>query len=167
MSFCSMRNYQNKKDLKKIGKQVQALRETTDFTIEDISDMTGFTRKTIVSIENGGNSDLSHIIEIAKAIGVHPKEIFNIPFDIKPRYKLSPQRLNSNLLTKRLNKISTATDFFNTPRLVSEVINYFLEEFNLKVESTKVSVVLKRLTSEGKLTYNKLGRKNVYYKRKK
>ncbi len=162
-----MGNYQNKKDLKKIGKQVAALRAATEFSIEDIAFMTGFTRKTIVAIENGSNTDISHIIEIAKAIGVHPAEIFNLEFEIKPRFKLSPQRLNSTLLTKRIRKLAIETDFFISPKQVSDVLTYLLEEYKIKAQSTNTSVVLKRLVTEGKLSFQKSGRNNVYTKRKK
>ena len=161
-----MQNYQNKKDLRRIGKKVQALRADTEFNVEDIAYMTGFTRKTIVAIENGSNTDISHIIEVAKAIGVQPKDVFDIEFDIKPRFKLSPQRLNSNLLTKRLTKLVNETNFFNSPQPVSAVIDQLLEEYHITTESTKVSVVLKRLANEGKLTFQKSGRNNIYSRKK-
>lgn len=138
-----------------------------EFNIEDIAALTGFARQTIKSIENGGNTDISHIIEIAKALEVHPKELFNFSIDLKPRYKLSPNRINSNLLTLRINKLCQESDFFKTPKLVSEVCAYLFSEFKIKKDSTKVSVVLKRLVKEGKLQYSKSGRKNSYLKRKK
>lgn len=162
-----MAKYHNKKETKKLGNRIKELREAREFSIEDIASITGFVRKTITSIENGSNTDTSHIIEIAKAIGIHPMEIFNIPFELKPRFKLSPKRLNSNLLTLRLNKLYSETDFFKTPKFVNDVIVYLSEEFNIKSSSTKVSVVLKRLVADGKLQYSKNGRRNIYLKKKK
>ena len=161
-----MGNYQNKKDLIKIGKCVKMLLAKTDFSVEDIAYMTGFTRKTINAILNGSNTDLSHIIEVAKAIGVQPMEIFNIEFDLKPRFKLSPQRLNRNLLTKRLKRIAEETDFFITPKLVKDVRIYLADEFSVTTDSTNVSVVLKRLVNDGKLIFKKSGRKNSYFKKR-
>ena len=162
-----MLKYHNIKETKKLGNRIKDLRLISEFSIEDIASMTGFARQTITSVENGGNTDSSHLIEIAKAIGVHPKELFNFDLELKPRYKLSPNRINSNLLTLRLNKLCSGTDFFKNPKFVSEVCSYLLGEFKIKSDSTKVSVVLKRLVNDGKLIYSKNGRKNIYVKKKK
>ena len=157
-----MAKYHNKKETEKVGKRISELRIMKEYSPVDIASMTGFAYQTINSIENGANTDCSHLIEIAKAIGVHPMEIFNVKFEIKPRFKLPPKRIESNLLTLRLNKLRIETDFFKTPKFVNEVCQYLLEEFKIKTTSTKVSVVLKRLVIEGKLQYSKKGRKNVY-----
>lgn len=129
--------------------------------------MTGFARNTITAVEVGANADSSHLIEIAKAIGVHPMEIFNVPFEIKPRYKLSPKRLAKNLLTLRISKLVSETQFFDKPKFVGDVINHLADEFEIQATSTHASVVLKRLAKEGKLKYTKVGRQNNYSKLKK
>ena len=77
-----MKRYHNKKETKKIGKQIQELRKKHELSIEDVAEMTGFSRSTITGVENGIDTNTSHLIEIAKAIGEHPMEIFNIPFEI-------------------------------------------------------------------------------------
>jgi transcriptional regulator with XRE-family HTH domain len=159
--------YHNKKETKRIGIRIQELRLSKELSIEDISSMTGFTRTTITSIEKGANTDTSHLLEIAKALGIHPKEVFNLPFDIKPRFKLSPKRLNNNKITLRLNKLSSETDFFKTPKYVSDVVKHLKEEFEIRSDATTISVVLKRLVTGGKLVYTKNGRKNIYTKKKK
>lgn len=69
-----------KKIQRDLGNRIKELRLISEFSIEDIASMTGFARQTITSVENGGSTDSSHLIEIAKAIGVHPKELFN--FDL-------------------------------------------------------------------------------------
>ena len=162
-----MAKYHNIRETRKLGSRIKELRLANEFNVEDIASMTGFARQTIASIENGSNANSSYLIEIAKAIGVHPMEIFNFAVELRPRFKLSPNRINSNLLTLRLHKLCSETDFFKTPKLVSEVCNYLLSEFKIKSNSTKVSVVLKRLVNEGKLQYSKSGRKNIYTKKKK
>ena len=162
-----MAAYHNIKETKKLGNRIRELRLQKEFYIEDIAAMTGFARQTITAIEKGNNTDSSHLIEIAKALGVSPMELFNFHVDLKPRYKLSPNRINSNLLTLRLTKLCLETDFFKTPRVVSDVLSYLQSEFKIKSDSTKISVILKRLVSEDKLHFSKSGRKNSYYKKKK
>ncbi|MDB5199260.1 MAG: hypothetical protein JWO92_1223 [Chitinophagaceae bacterium] len=161
-----MAKFHNKKETEKIGKCIRELRILNEFEIEDVVSMTGFTRKTLISIEKGSNTDISHVIEIAKAIGVHPMEIFNTPFIIKSRYKLSPKRLIKSKLTLRINKLYSETDFFKTPKYVSDVLTYLTEEYKIKTNSTLISVILKRLVTEDKLQYSKHGRRNVYKKQK-
>lgn len=136
------------------------------FSIDDISDMTGYGKSRISVIENGGETTTSHLIEIAKAIGVHPKEIFDIPFLIKPRYKLSPKRQERNRLTFRINKLYEETGFFNSPVFVKNVDQFLRDEYNIKANSSAISQILKRLVTEGKLKYVKAGRQNQYSKKK-
>jgi transcriptional regulator with XRE-family HTH domain len=114
----------NRKETSRIGKNIRKLRMEAGFSIDDISDMTGYGKSRISIIENGGETTTSHLIEIAKAIGVHPKEIFNIPFLIKPRYRLSPKRQGRSRLTFRINKLYEETDFFNSPIFVKEVAKF-------------------------------------------
>lgn len=159
--------YHNIKETKKLGNRISQLRLEKEFYVDDIAAMTGFARQTITAIEKGSNTDSSHIIEIAKALGVHPRDLFDFPVDIKPRFKLPPNRMHNSLLTLRLNKLCLESDFFKTAKLVSEVLDYLLNEFKIKSDSTKVSVVLKRLVKEGKLQYSKIGRKNSYIRKKK
>lgn len=160
-----MAKYQNKKETEKVGKHIRKLRINNNFFEQDVASMTGFAKTTIIAIENGSNTDTSHLIEIAKAIGVHPMELFNVPFEIKPRFKLSPKRINKVFLTSRIKTLSKS-DFFKTPKLVSDVVEFLSEETNLEINPTHASVVLKRLCHEGKLKYTKQGRKNLYSKRK-
>lgn len=166
MSFCLVSHYHNKKDTKKLGKRIETLRLQKNLSMEDIAFMTGFAKATIMAVENGANTDSSHLIEIAKAIGVHPMELFNLPFDIKPRYKLSPNRQDRDQLTFRLNKLHAETDFFENPRFVNDIGEYLSEEYNIQPDASSVSVILARMVKEGKLSYTKIGRRNYYSKPK-
>ncbi len=161
-----MKRFHNKKDLRKVGIQIRSLRESTEFTVEDIAAMTGFDRNTITAIEQGSNTDLTHLIEIAKALGVAPMQLLNVPFDTRPRYKLPPNRVAAQRLTARLTKLASSTGFFDKPRFVRDVIRYLQEEYDITANPTHVSVILKRLATEGILKYKKVGRDNNYSKRK-
>ena len=161
-----MKQFHNKKETNKIGAHIRKLRKIAGLSINDISDMTGFTQSSLSAIENGGETNTSHLVEIAKAIGVQPLEIFNIPFVIKPRYKLSPKRQDRDMLTFRINKLYNETDFFHTPVFVKDVIEFLEDEYKIKARSSAVSQILKRLVSESKLKYSKVGRQNSYSKKR-
>lgn len=164
-----MKKYHNTKETKKVGKQIRKLREEKNLSIGDIAQMTGFAHSTISSIENGGESDTSHLVEIAKAIGEHPMEMFNVSIDLKPRFKLDPNRQDRNLFTSRIRKIYEETDFFDTPKFVSEVVEYLKETYSIKAESsrTSISTVLKRLCKDNMLKYSKVGRRNLYVRKRR
>jgi hypothetical protein len=123
--------------------------------------MTGFSRTTIASIENGGETDTSHLIEIAKAIGVSPAEIFNISFDLKPRHKLSVKRKDQQKLTQKIRALLDS-GYFNQQRMVSDVKQELFESHKVKSNGVHISVILRRIVIDGKLKVSKKGRKHLY-----
>ncbi len=146
--------------------RIQTLRLGKKLSIEDVSSMTGFDRKTIKAIESGNNADTSHLIEIAKAIGVHPKDLFDVQMDLKPRYKLPLKRLAKSNLTSHVTQLALQTNFFDQPKFVKDVLYYLNTELNLKAESVHVSVILKRLSDTGVLRFTKKDRFNCYSRNK-
>lgn len=156
-----MARYHNKRDTKRVGEQIKLLRKRRGWNIEDISAMTGFARSTITSIENGAETDTTHLIEIAKAIGVHPTEIFNIPIELRPRYKLPGKRKEQLRLTQKINML-VEQGYFSSPRFVNQVRSALHENFSTKANPVSISGVLLRLAGEGVLKYSKSGRKNLY-----
>lgn len=161
-----MSRYHNQHETIKVGNQIKKLRNSALLSIDDISDMTGFAKSTISGIENGKETDTSHLIEIAKAIGVHPRKIFDISFDIKPRFKLSQKRKEQNHLTHRITTLFEETDFFDNPKFVKEIIQKLSDEYAIKPKPTETSVAMRRLVQERKVQYYKSGRQNQYFKKK-
>lgn len=161
-----MNHYHNKKTTERVGKRIQHLRESHGWEIEDIMAMTGFSYNTISAIEDGRETNTSHLVDIALAIGVHPTEIFNLPFVIKPRFKLPGKRKEKSRLTSRITKLYNETDFFSSPKFVRDVATYLRENYNVKIPSSSISVILLRLAKEKKLRVRKIGRQNRYLKGK-
>lgn len=162
-----MKQYHNKKETIKVGEQIRKLRKDAGFSIDDIADMTGFGKTLLSGIENGAETGISHIIEIAKAIGVHPMEIFNLSFVIKPRFKKNPQRQRRNLITYTIIKVSDDTDFFSSPRFIREIVAYLKDRYKTKVNPISVAAAMRRLSTEGKFRIQKAGRQNQYIKKSK
>ncbi len=161
-----MKQYHNKDESTKIGAQIRALRKGANFSINDIAQMTGFTQSLLSAVENGAETNTSHLIEIAKAIGVHPMEIFNVPFILKPRNELSSERIDRNMLTYRITKMCDESDFFNSPQFVKDILEYLEDEYQITASSTSVAGVMRRLLGVGKLKSLKKGRQNQYFKEK-
>jgi transcriptional regulator with XRE-family HTH domain len=160
-----MARYHNKEVTKEIGKLVRTLRESKGWDIEDIAVMTGFTYNNIEAIENGRETNTSHLVEIAFAIGVQPSEIFKFPFEIKSRFELSAKRKEKKRLTSRVVKLYNETDFFSSPKFVKNVVDQLNEIYRIKSESSVISVILLRLVKEKKLKTKKVGRQNGYFKK--
>ena len=162
-----MKKFRNPKETKKLGVRIAQLRVAAGYNIADIADMTGFSYQTISNIEKGVEATVSYIIEIAKAINVHPKELFDIKFEKQPRFKLSPQRKEKNRFKQSIDDLLENSDFFNTPQFVRDVLKELNFKASSKAESVIVSTALTRMVTDGRLKFNLVGRQKQYYKRKK
>lgn len=158
-----MAKYHNKKVTKLIGKNITRLREAAKLEIEDLATMTGFHRNVIISIENGSNTDISHIIAIAFALNLHPMEILNVPVTIKSRNPLPPGRREKNRLTSRIN-ILIKEGFFNRKKTGIEIRDELRKRYpaSTNIETKNISVILARQVKQGKLKVIKSGQKNLY-----
>lgn len=165
-----MAKYHNKEFTKKVGAKIKKEREHAKLEIEDISEMTGFDRNVILSIERGANTDISHITEIAFALNIHPKELFNVEVIIKPRFKLSAVRQEKSRLTTRILELYS-TGFFNTWKTSKEVQVELMARFSSlsKIPTKNIAVIMSRLNNNGKLEVSKKNnsRYNFYKQRKK
>ncbi len=160
--------YHNIKITKQLGARLAKLREERKLEAEDVAEMTGFTANTIRKIEDGRECSISYFIEIAFAIGVHPKDVLDIDLDIKPRYALSARRKEKSRLTQRISEL-IETDFFETPRFVGDIVKYLDKKYKIETHSPSVSVTIARLQlvrrapGKPKLMYRTVGRRRQYY----
>jgi DNA-binding XRE family transcriptional regulator len=68
----------NLKKLKAFGNHLRLLRESKNLTQEQLADEAGVSENTIVTLESGKlNTSIATCFEIAKALGVHAKELFD------------------------------------------------------------------------------------------
>jgi len=168
MSFCYVPKATNKKDITIIGKSVGQWRlKHTELYVEDVAYMTGLSRKTIEAFEAGGNTTLKNLLEITTALGAHPKEFFDVDFPLQPKFPLPAKRKERHLVSSRIRKAILETSLFEVGKEVKEIQLYLSDSYNIDVDSTIISVVLKRLSDEGLLKYKKSGRNNIYYKKKR
>ena len=144
-----------------IGEKIKELRKVHGLEIEDISEMTGFTPANIRLIEQGKESRISTLAEIAFAIGVQPREIINITFKIKSRFKLSAKRKEKTRLTERVNQL-IKSNYFMDPKFAKDVLSLLTKDYRIKTTSPSISAILLRRVEEGKLKVNKVGRQNQY-----
>lgn len=66
-------------ELIQIGKQIRQRREDLDYTQNDVSEISGVAERTIRSIENGVNTNMSNLLKVMNVLGltlsVHIKQI--------------------------------------------------------------------------------------------
>lgn len=146
---------------RQIGEKIRKYRKEKGYSLDDVSLMTGLSINTLSSIENGGNTYVSHCIAICQALGLKPSELFDIQIELKPRYELPPARQNRALTTLRINQLYE-TGFFSTPRFVESVVEELAVNYGVQVDSSEISTALKKLNDDGKLTFSKSGRRNLY-----
>lgn len=146
---------------KQIGERIRRYRKEKGYSMDDVASMTGLSVNTISSIENGGNTYVSHCLGICQALELKPSELFDIQIELKPRYELPPARRNRALTTLRVNKLLDS-GFFNTPRFVESVVEELAQNYGVQIDSSEVSTALKKLNDDGKLTFSKSGRRNLY-----
>lgn len=73
-----MKHKRNIKDIKAFGKNLSKLRKSKGITQEQLSFDTGIELRQIGRIERGEiNTGISSVFEIAKILGVDPKDLFD------------------------------------------------------------------------------------------
>lgn len=125
--------------------------------------MTGLTVNTISALEKGKGSSLNNFLLICRALKTQPKEIFYNDIDLTPLYTLPPSTKRRIDITQKLDELVNNSDFFDTPKRVSEVIEKLDSD---KRESNKFSVYLTGYCKEGELEYIKEGNFKRYVKTK-
>lgn len=72
-----MKYYRDDIFIKKFGKHLKKIRKSKDVSQEELAYRTDFELSQIGRIERGTvNTSISHISAIAKALDVHPSELF-------------------------------------------------------------------------------------------
>ncbi|GAA3627776.1 helix-turn-helix domain-containing protein [Flavivirga jejuensis] len=156
-----MARYKNTTVLKIIGAKIKSQRIKENLEIEDVSEMTGFTYNTITNIESGAETYFSYFIEVCFALGIHPKELMDIKLTVKPRFELSPSRMEKSRLTSRI-KAYIQNGYFKTPRKTNEVVKKLKEDYKIDVESKNVSAIIGRFAKNNVLRITKIGKRNLY-----
>ncbi|MEY3435800.1 MAG: hypothetical protein RL335_256 [Bacteroidota bacterium] len=57
-------------ELIRIGKQIRQRRESLKFTQHDVSEISGVAERTIRSIENGINTNISNLLKVINVLGL-------------------------------------------------------------------------------------------------
>lgn len=57
-------------ELIQIGKQIRQRREDLDYTQNDVSEISGVAERTIRSIENGVNTNMSNLLKVMHVLGL-------------------------------------------------------------------------------------------------
>jgi transcriptional regulator with XRE-family HTH domain len=75
--------YRDQDFISKVCQKILEIRKAKGIVQEDLVDRTGFNLKQIGNIERGiSNTSVSNIAAIARALEIHPKELFDFDFEI-------------------------------------------------------------------------------------
>lgn len=157
--------YSDTNVLAKLGELLRLQRIKCGFSLDDLAQMTDFSKSTIINLEKGISSNIHYYIAFGQAVNV---SILNpeISIDLKPRYELSPDRRNKSLLTLRIKDLLEKEYFFSNKKTVADIIERLTELYDLKYSkevSSGVSRVLLNLTNDGLIKVaGKKGRNNLY-----
>ena len=158
-----MSRYKDELNLVKLGANLTKQREALELSVEDVSEMTGFSAQTIRNIEAGEESSLSYVIAICQALELHPTQAFDFPIKLEPRYKLSAVRAEKTRLTQRIEGF-VAGDYFNEGRTAKDVVTELNEVYHIQTTTSAVSVILKRKVNEQLLKIDQAGKQRMYKK---
>lgn len=82
-----MKHYKDQEFINKVCARIKEIRETKNITQEILVERTGFDLRQIGRILRGEtNTSLSSIAQLSRALGVHPKELFDFDFDLNPDF---------------------------------------------------------------------------------
>jgi transcriptional regulator with XRE-family HTH domain len=89
--------YRDQDFIMNICKRILEIRKQKGIVQEDLVDRTGFNLKQIGNIERGiSNTSVSNIAAIARALGVHPKELFDFDFEVPKNIPSRKDRKNKS-----------------------------------------------------------------------
>lgn len=153
----------NKEILIRLGNVFRQRREMLSYSQGDVADMTGLTINTIMFLEKGRGTTLNNFLLICRALQIQPRDVFEQDIDLSPLFGLSPESQKRVEKNQKLDYLVYESDFFETPRRVSDVIKELEAD---KADSNKYSVYLTGYCKEGELDYIKEGNYKKYSKPK-
>jgi transcriptional regulator with XRE-family HTH domain len=147
-----------------IGQKFRVCREELFFTQRDVANMTGLTVNTIAAVERGKGTTLYNFLLICRALKIQPKKIFEEDMELVSLYDVEPESKRRIEITQKLDDLVYHSDFFDSPKRVSEVLEELKSDKN---DSNKFSVYLTAYCKEDVLEYQKAGNFKRYKKKKK
>lgn len=136
-------------------------RDKLRYSQKDVAQMTGLTINTVAAVEKGKGTTINNFLSICRALDIQPKLIFEKEIDLTPLYPIEPESKRRIENTQKLDALVYNSDFFNTPKRVSEVLTKLKSDKN---DSNKFSVYLTEYCKQGILEYQKVGNFKLYMK---
>lgn len=148
--------------LKGLGDKIRIRREELSYSQNDVADLTGITTATVLSLEKGRGTTLNNLLLICRALQIQPRDLFAEDIQLTSLFTLPPAAQKRIEKTQKLDYLVYQSDFFDTPRRVSDVI----KELDVdKSESNKYSVYLTGYCKAGALDFIKEGNYKKYLKK--
>lgn len=154
-----------RKVLDKVGARLKKEREKRNWGIPQIQALSDLDYSTIKNFEEGSDSQLSTFVEYCFALGVHPKEIWDMKMKITPRVPPS-----NDVDTKKFRYTAGVRQliedgFFSSWKSTNQVQNFLEEKYNVTLKSNNISSVLGSLVKGESLKVERDGKRYLYMKR--
>lgn len=131
-----------------VGAKIRELRQALGWSQEYLASVAGMDKKQVQRVEQGDYSPyIKTVTGIAKALGRQPWEIFKVEYQVKVNANLQPQPRRPPGATSFVNRLA-ATNFFNSPRSVQEVVRECEVRYEIALKSSAVSGALKTLVDQ-------------------
>ena len=149
-----------------IGVNLKKNRIEKNFPIQDIVEMTGISKSTVMKIEKGEAKDIDNYVEYAKAVEYPFETLIDFKIKLEPLNELSALRKQATKLTAKIRKNIVNTSFLGAGKTTAEIREELIRinEITNTVKSTEIAGVMRNLVEDSILRKEKRGSKNLYLK---
>jgi transcriptional regulator with XRE-family HTH domain len=135
------------------GRNVRRLRNERDWSQGQLGSQADMSNQQISRIEAGRHAVTLHTIKVlALALGKYPDELLRFEYDLKLNTDFSPTtRKKKNPPTTNIVIKLVDGNFLNTPKSVGEIVSECERQFKMKLRSSAVSAILKKLVKSRKV----------------
>lgn len=150
----------------KVGVRLSELRKATGLSLDALSALSSISKATLSRIENGSTTfEYSHIGTIASVFGIQESGFQNIEYalpsnaqlksNIKKYIKKNRLEISYTSLFRRKRGAAHYVDrmldgsFLNNKKVMNEITDFCYTEFNVRLNGSAISNVLKRRANKG------------------
>lgn len=148
------------------GQKLKQYRLECEFSMDDITDMTGIPKRTVTDIEKGKTTNIDYYVEYARAVQYPLETLTDFGIPLTPRFELSAEKRDKIRLTALVRRYILESGFLNEARFADDI---FKQLVSLKLipddkdYATRIPGILRNLTAAGTVNViEKKGNKNIY-----
>ena len=149
-----------------IGANLKKNRIEKNFSIQDIVEMTGISKSTVMKIEKGEAKDIDNYVEYAKAVQYPLETLLDFNIKLVPLKQLSAVRVEATKLTSKIRRYIINSNFLIEGKSIADIRSELIKinQINKNVKSVNIAGVMRNLSEDSVIRKEKVGRNNLYFK---